>query len=756
MLKPLFGIRRYPQILPGRPERLSTARGLALGLTILSLALVFSGACANDAPAPPTQTPAVIALPPTPPPAIPTALPPATLALPLTPPLAAPTAAPPAATAAPTDTPLPPAGRPIATPQPSVALPTVPPPADFMPFVQLAAGPEVQCVLRVDGRLFCRGQDNQRPPKELTAARLQQVAVGQGYACVLLLDGRIACWGDNAHRKSTPPPGQFTAVAAGRHRTCALDPAGYAQCWGRDTDGHYQPPAGVVFTALAVGNSHGCGLTPAGALQCWGRNGLGQANSHSGPFQSLALGHRNTCALRPEGTAWCQGNNAAGQSRPPPGIFTQIAAGSDYACGLRPGGQLECWGGGFGLELGAPAGAFTALSGREDFFCALAAGYPVCWRYQPGSPQPAAEPVEIAYIEASGEKLRQPVELLPWPGGGLALAEREGLILLCDYRAEVYCELSGNPPLLDLTARVDSAAAESGLLSAALDPDFDRHPFLYGYYTTRTNPRKVRLSRFPVVDSRVDPAAELVILELPMPEDYHFGGAVRFGPDNMLYLGIGDNRSAAEAQNPASLRGKIIRIDVRGATPEQPYRTPADNPWLSRPEFRPEIWAYGLRNPWRMAFDAAGRLWVGDVGSAGAQAAEEVSIATAGANLGWPLFEGQLCYGDKAQCAEIADYTPPAFTYGRAEGCAIIWGGEYRGAALPRLAGSYLFSDYCSNRLWALTPDGAGGWSRRLAAPPAAAVPNIIAFGTDAAGEMYVLAANRQLLKLEPAFGNGD
>ena len=747
MLKPLFGIRRYLKAMPGRPERLFTARGLALGLTILALAMAFSGACANDAPVAPTPTPAVTARPPAPTLAVPTALPPATVALP--------TATPPAAAIAPTDKPPSRAATPAAAPPPAIALPTVPPPADFVPFVQLAAGVYVQCALRGDGRLFCRGQDNQRVPKELTAARFRQATVGRGYACGLLLDGGIACWGDSAYRKSAAPPGQFTTVAAGRHYTCALDPAGYAQCWGRDAAGLAKPPTGLAFTAIASGANHSCGLTPAGALHCWGQNRWGQANNHSGPFQSLTLGDRNTCALRPEGTAWCQGDNAAGQSRPPPGAFTQIVAGSDYACGLRPGGQLECWGGGFGIELGEPAGAFTMVSGREDFFCALAAGYPQCWRYQPGSPQPAAEPVEIAYTEASGEKLRQPVELLPWPGGGLAIAEREGLILLCDYRAEVYCEMSGNPPLLDLTDRVDSAAAESGLLSAALDPDFDRHPFLYVYYTTRTNPRKVRLSRFPVAGDRADAAAERVILELAMPDDYHFGGAVRFGPDDLLYLGIGDNRSAEEAQNPARWRGKIIRIDVRGATPEQPYQVPADNPLRARPEFRPEIWAYGVRNPWRMAFDAAGRLWVGDVGSAGARAAEEVSIATAGANLGWPLFEGSLCYGDKAQCAEIADYAPPAFTYGRAEGCAIIWGGEYRGTALPRLAGSYLFADYCSSRLWALTPDGAGGWSRRMVATPAFGVPNIIAFGTDAAGEMYVLAANRQLLKLEPAFGNG-
>ena len=731
--------------MPALPKRLSPARNFALGLTALALALAFSAACANDAPPASEQLPALA---PTAP-AAPTVAPRPTLAVPT--PLPTATPLPPAAisTAAP---PPAPAAIPTATPPP-LALPTVPPPADFIPFVQIAADQSVQCGLRADNRLSCRGKDNHRVPQQFTAAQFRQATVGQGNACGLLWDGSIACWGNNAYGKSAPPPGQFTAVAAGKQHTCALDSAGYAQCWGNDYFGQATSPAGVAFTAIAAGDDHSCGLTAAGALQCWGRNNRGAAMFHSGPFQSLTLGGRYTCALRPDGAAWCQGNNNAGQSRPPPGAFTQIAAGEWHACGLRPGGQLECWGGGFGAELGEPAGEFTAVSGRGDFFCALAAGYPVCWRYRPGSPQPAAEPMEIAYTEASGEVLRQPVDLLPWPGGRLAVVEREGLILLCDYRAEVYCELSGNPPILDLTGQTDAAAAQSGLLSAARDPDFDRHPFLYVYYTLRANPRKVRLSRFPIANDRADPAAERVILELPMPDAYHFGGGLRFGPEGMLYLGIGDNRTAEQAQNPASMRGKILRLDVRGASPEQPYQAPADNPHHALPEARPEIWASGLQNPWRMSFDAAGRLWVGDVGSMGAKAAEEVSIAPAGANLGWPLFEGRLCYAAATQCAALADYAPPVATYGREDGCALIWGGEYRGVNLPRLVGSYLFADYCSGQIWALPPEETGGWSRRLVATGGR---NITAFGTDAAGEMYLLSPNRQLLKLDPAFGDGS
>ena len=606
-----------------------------------------------------------------------------------------------------------------------------------------------QCGLRADGRPLCRGSaplGAAAPP----AGPFRQLAVGQDYACGLGREGTIACWGDDLHGKTTPPAGQFTMLAAGKHHACALDAVGYAQCWGWNANGRATPPPGIAFAAIAAGATHSCGLTLDGALQCWGKNDRGQANDHPGPLQSLALGRRNTCVLRLDGAAWCQGDNAAGQSNPPPGVFRQIAAGSDYACGRRPGGRLECWGGGFGAELGEPAGIFAAVSSGWDTFCALnSGGYPRCWRYLPGNREPAAEPVAVVSAPAAATPLQWPVEMFPWPEGGLAVVERAGLIRLCDPGRADPCPGNETPLLLDLADRVDLAAPESGMLSAAVAPDFDRYPFLYVYYIRQTEPRKGRLSRFPVVNGRGDRAAELVILELPLPNDERFGGAIRFGPDAMLYLGIGDNWFPEEAQSLESLRGKIIRIDVRAASPERPYQIPADNPLRAVPEARPEIWAYGLRNPWRMSFDAAGRLWLGDVG---ATTAEEVSIATAGANLGWPLFEGHRCYGEEAQCAALTAATPPVAAYARDEGCAVIWGGQYQGAALPQLAGAYLFGDYCSGRIWALTPDGEKGWQRQLAATVGSP---LLAFGTDAAGEMYALSVNRPPLKLAPAFGSG-
>ena len=660
----------------------------------------------------------------------------------------------PAPTATPTPTPEPTTTPPSApTPVPTV-MPTPMPTPVSIRFVQLSVGKYGQCGLREDGRVLCQGSDYLYLDTALTAARFRQVSVGQFYACGLRRDGTIACWGEGWHNKTEPPPGQFTQVSTGKQHACALDAAGYAQCWGLDLEGRADPPIGITFAAIASGGVHSCGLTAAGVLHCWGKNNLGQADNHSGPFQSLALGLRHTCALRPDGTAWCQGDNEAGQSSPPPGAFRQIAAGEWHTCGLRPGGTPECWGGGFGAELAEPEGAFTAISAGWNAFCALdAAGYPRCWDYSLDSRQAMEVIRAIVSAEVSTTRLGEPTDLFLWPEGGLAVVERKGLILLCQCRDDDACA-GGAKLLLDLTDRTDLSAPESGMLSAALDPDFDHFPFLYVWYTvpgippppphTHTTPRKARLSRFPVAAGRVDRAGELVILELAMPNSFHFGGAVRFGPDGMLYLGIGENRFQEEAQSLGSLRGKIIRIDVRGAAEEKPYSIPADNPFQETEGARPEIWAYGLRNPWRMSFDAAGRLWVGDVGG---RDEEEVSIAPAGANLGWPVFEGNFCHGGAAQCAALTEALPPVATYGREEGCAIIWGGQYRGVAAPELVGAHLFGDLCSGRIWALTPDGAGGWQRWLAAIGGSP---IISFGTDAAGELYVLSINQPPLKLGP------
>ena len=273
--------------------------------------------------------------------------------------------------------------------------------------------------------------------------------------------------------------------------------------------------------------------------------------------------------------------------------------------------------------------------------------------------------------------------------------------------------------LLDLRSATDATHLETGLLSVATDPRFGEFPFLYVYYWVSSQEadgqQRTRLSRFPVVAGRVHRSQELIILEVLQPHDIHNGGAIRFGPDGMLYLGIGDGgwwNVVGDSQRLDNLLGSIIRIDVRGATEEQPYLVPEDNPLVGSPDFRPEIYAWGLRNPWRMAFDAEdGTLWAGDVG---ANDYEEINIIEAGRNYGWNFYEGNECIARADYCATL-EHTPPVAVVQHPEGCAIIGGVVYRGAAIPWLRGAYLFGDHCTRTLWALTPNGDGGWGGRHA-----------------------------------------
>ena len=230
----------------------------------------------------------------------------------------------------------------------------------------------------------------------------------------------------------------------------------------------------------------------------------------------------------------------------------------------------------------------------------------------------------------------------------------------------------------------------------------------------------------------------------------------------MLYLslGVGDGSASANAQSLTELRGKIIRIDIRGATPAQPYQIPPDNPFANNPSARPEIWAYGLRSPWRMDFDPTNpnRIFVADVGES---TKEEVSIATPGANLGWPLCEADICQ-ESLPPSLAATLTPPVVAYGRDQGCAVIGG-----IAVPWLDNQFIFGDFCSRRLWLLErdapPDDASGnaqdtpsddahpWRMRQIADLFAPVRFLYSFGLATDGSVYVLARESPILRLHPA-----
>ena len=640
------------------------------------------------------------------------------------------------ATSSPSATTIPPQGIILTPPSPTFAS-VVPAPERAnpdVPYVQVTAGKLHACALRADGIARCWGGNPSGETNVPSLMLFQQISAGLNFTCGLSYAGAIACWGNDSTGQTAAPPGLFTQIAAGREHACALDPDGTAVCWG---DIAYAP-ADVAFKAIDSGLDYSCGLTTAGRVECWGKI----TESVAGPFTALAVGLHHFCALRPDGVAACYGSNPGHQTEPPETAFSAIAAGWHHTCGItQADGFLECWGAGeptqAGQRLDAPPGVFTALSSGWQNNCALRPdGAAQCWR-QPNPPlyvRPSAN-LTAAF---GGRIFGFPVELFPWPTGGFAVAELAGAIYWYDDR-----DLAEPRLILNLTDYVYDYGGR-GLISAALDPDFDEFQFLYVYYhrtVGKGGQVEVRLSRFPIVDGAAVRADELVILNLPHPAEIHLDGAIRFGPDGMLYLGLDDNANQENAQNLASLYGKIIRIDVRGASAEQPYRIPDDNPFAGLPGAQPEIWAYGLHRPGRLDFDAAGNLWIADRASS---RHEEVSIATKGANLGWPIFEGSECLATAEDCAALlATATVPAATYTHKRDRAIVGG-----VASPRPGTAYIFGDYTTRQIWALERDAAAatGWRKREFAR---ADGHIVAFGAGAAGEVYVLIRNRPILRLE-------
>ena len=317
----------------------------------------------------------------------------------------------------------------------------------------------------------------------------------------------------------------------------------------------------------------------------------------------------------------------------------------------------------------------------------------------PDTAQGAARtPAAVAFVEAlSGRRFDRPTDATAYPDGRVLIAEQSGLALLLD-------PTSGEGQVfLDLTRQVSRGGNEEGLLALALDPGFDATGRIYAYYSVRGGERRTRLSRFTAADGVAEPGSELVILEVAQPFSNHNGGAVRFGPDGMLYLGLGDGGSAGDpagnAQDLGTLLGSILRIDVRAASATERYRVPDDNPFVGVLGARPEIWAYGLRNPWRMAFDPqGGELWVGDVGQ---NRIEEVDLVVRGGNYGWNRLEGDDCYQPRSGC-DREGTEPPVAAYDHREGCSVTGGVVYRGRAVPELDGAYLFGDFCSGRVWAM------------------------------------------------------
>jgi glucose/arabinose dehydrogenase len=338
--------------------------------------------------------------------------------------------------------------------------------------------------------------------------------------------------------------------------------------------------------------------------------------------------------------------------------------------------------------------------------------------------------------------------------GRVFVVEQAGRIRILDNGVALptpFLDLASvNPPRL-------VAGGEQGLLSVVFPPGpGPKNHFYVNYTGIPVAPALVAptvIARYSVSagDPNVaDPASEEVVLTIPQPFANHNGGQLAFGPDGYLYIGMGDGGSGGDPQNngqtPGTVLGKLLRIDVESGV--QPYRVPLDNPFRLTAGYLPEIWALGLRNPWRFSFDrGTGDLYIGDVGQG---AVEEVDFQPAGSlggqNYGWNVMEGAGCFNGAA--CNPAGLTLPVATYDHSQGCSVTGGVVYRGSALPALQGIYFYGDFCSGRIWGLRKKGAG-WETAVLPVPGNPPMNIATFGEDESGNVYVVNyANGDLLKI--------
>lgn len=389
-------------------------------------------------------------------------------------------------------------------------------------------------------------------------------------------------------------------------------------------------------------------------------------------------------------------------------------------------------------------------------------------------PASAAEPLPYVTRPAFGAlKFNQPVGVVSAPGDRdrLFVIEKPGRILLlnaADPRQPVRV-------FLDLRDQVVDDVSEQGVLALAFHPDWQRNRQFFVYYTHDGRRRENRLARFLISASDphvADPGSEMRLIVQEDDARNHNGGELLFGPDNYLYLSLGDEGGANDQYNNGQRIDRdffagILRLDVdhrRGSRPPNPhpavqpgtYSIPADNPWVGTTSFngravapervRTEFWAVGLRNPWRMSFDpATGNLWVGDIGQ---QRHEEINLIVRGGNYGWSLREGPDHFRGSAPAG--VTFQEPVWVYPRHDGVSVTGGLVYRGDRWPDLRGKYLFADYAFGRVWALEPDGGRPVGRERV-KLIANVPLVVGFGRDPrSGDVLLVTFGGEILRLTP------
>ena len=330
--------------------------------------------------------------------------------------------------------------------------------------------------------------------------------------------------------------------------------------------------------------------------------------------------------------------------------------------------------------------------------------------------------------------------------GYLFLVLQEGRIIVFPNNDDV----ESLTVFLDIRDRVNDSGNEEGLLGLAFDPNYASNGYFYVHYTASSPARSI-ISRFSVnVDDqqKADIESELAILQVNQPYSNHNGGHIAFGPDGYLYIGLGDGGNGGDphgnGQNKETLLSTILRIDVSDSSGQAKYEIPPDNPFVGLDNAKSEIWAYGLRNPWRFSFDAeTGLLWVGDVGQ---NKFEEVDIIVKGGNYGWNVLEGFHCYPESVSNCVSEEFEVPIVEYDHNEGCSVTGGYVYRGSILNSLYGSYIYGDFCSGLIWALNYDGLQIVDLTMLVDSDL---QISSFGEDEEGELYILSFDNKIYRLK-------
>ncbi|WP_442498030.1 PQQ-dependent sugar dehydrogenase [Methylobacter sp. sgz302048] len=384
------------------------------------------------------------------------------------------------------------------------------------------------------------------------------------------------------------------------------------------------------------------------------------------------------------------------------------------------------------------------------------------------TPLPAPGSVMLAQV-ASGIGSTTDIQNARDGSGRLFFVQQTGQIMV--WKNDVETEF------LNISSLV-LAGGEQGLLGLAFHPDYRNNGFFYVNYTRRPDGATVvaRYSRSANDPDAAEPRSAAVLLTIAQPYANHNGGAVRFGPDGYLYIGMGDGGSGNDPQNHAqnltSLLGKILRIDVNTTAGSLPYGIPPDNPLVRSPQpgVRAEIWAYGLRNPWRFSFDrGTGDLFIGDVGQSSREEIDFVRAGTAGGmNFGWRVMEGTQCTnlpGDPPCNDPRFTFTRPIVDYDHGQGCSVTGGYLYRGRAVPELIsassseegqlfkGVYVFGDLCSGTIWRISATAAGGVSKSVLFDSGL---SITTFGEDENGEIYVADATASKIYRLASTAPGD